>query len=129
MLAGHDVISLLPTRDAERSRAFYEGTLGLRFIEDDGFALAFEVGQRFLRITRVETLTPQPFSVIGWMVPDVAATAAQLVEAGVTLRRYPFLEQDDLGVWATPDGRARIIWFEDPDGNLLSAVETQPSRP
>jgi hypothetical protein len=32
------------------------------------------------------------------------------------------LEQDDLGVWQAPSG-ARVAWFKDPDGNLLSLTE------
>ena len=39
--------------------------------------------------------------------------------SGIAFERYAFLEQDDLGIWTTPDG-SRVAWFKDPDGNLLS---------
>lgn len=129
MLTGHDVISLVPIRDAEAARAFYEETLGLRFIADDGFAVVFEVNGRFLRLTRVPELTPQPFSIIGWMVPDIAASAAALRDAGVELVRYDFMQQDALGVWTAPDGSAKVAWFHDPEGNLLSIVEAAHAAP
>jgi hypothetical protein len=37
------------------------------------------------------------------------------------LERYGFMQQDELGVWSH-DG-ARIAWFKDPDGNVLSLAQ------
>ncbi len=124
MLGAHDVISLIPIVDAKAARSFYEKTLGLRFISDDDFALVFEVNGRFLRLTKVQELTPQPFSIIGWQVPDAEATVRALAKAGVEFERYGFMDQDELGIWAVPDGSAKVAWFKDPDGNLLSLVES-----
>ena len=30
--------------------------------------------------------------------------------------------QDELGIWTTPSG-ARVAWFTDPDGNVLSLTQ------
>jgi hypothetical protein len=30
--------------------------------------------------------------------------------------------EDELGVWTTPSG-ARVAWFKDPDGNVLSLTQ------
>jgi hypothetical protein len=38
---------------------------------------------------------------------------------GIVFERYPGMKQDALGVWTAPGG-ARIAWFKDPDGNVLS---------
>jgi catechol 2,3-dioxygenase-like lactoylglutathione lyase family enzyme len=123
MLGSLDVISLIPITDGARARVFYEETLGLPFIEDDGFAVVFEVNGRRLRLTKVEELRAQPFSIIGWRTPDIEATVRGLAERGVSFSRYPYLEQDELGIWRVPDGSAKVAWFEDPDGNVLSVVE------
>jgi predicted enzyme related to lactoylglutathione lyase len=32
------------------------------------------------------------------------------------------MNQDKIGVWSSPSG-ARIAWFKDPDGNILSITE------
>jgi hypothetical protein len=32
------------------------------------------------------------------------------------------LPQDELGIWTAPTG-ARVAWFKDPDGNVLSISE------
>jgi catechol 2,3-dioxygenase-like lactoylglutathione lyase family enzyme len=38
-LGAIDIIAFVPTADSSRSRAFYEGVLGLRFVKDDGLLL------------------------------------------------------------------------------------------
>lgn len=126
MLVDCDVVSLIPILDGDRARVFYEETLGLRFIADDGFAVAFEVNGRMLRLTRTPELRPQPFSIIAWRVPDIAATVRALSERGIAFVRYPHFDQDELGIWTAPDGSAKVAWFEDPDGNLLSLVDFGP---
>ena len=45
-----------------------------------------------------------------------------LGSVGVVFERYGFLDQDELGVWASPDG-AKVAWFRDTDGNVLSVAE------
>jgi catechol 2,3-dioxygenase-like lactoylglutathione lyase family enzyme len=67
----------------------------------------------------VQELTPQPFTVLGWLVDDLDAVLAGLVAAGVDPLRYEGMGQDADGVWIAPGG-ARIVWFHDPDGNTLS---------
>jgi catechol 2,3-dioxygenase-like lactoylglutathione lyase family enzyme len=53
MLNTKDVIAFVPTRDAEKSKAFYEDELGLRFVSDDKFAMVFDANGTMLRIARV----------------------------------------------------------------------------
>lgn len=42
--------------------------------------------------------------------------------------RYPFMEQEELGIWLAPSG-TKVSWFKDPDGNLLSISQSSPSPP
>ena len=63
---------------------------------------------------------------LGWEVPDAEAAVRDLLNAGVTFERYGFMQQDDLGIWTTPTG-AKVAWFKDPDGNVLSISE-HPER-
>jgi hypothetical protein len=32
------------------------------------------------------------------------------------------MDQDELGIWKSPTG-AKVAWFRDPDGNILSVTE------
>jgi catechol 2,3-dioxygenase-like lactoylglutathione lyase family enzyme len=122
ILASAPLIAFLATADAARARTFYTGTLGLRLVEDSPFALVFDVMGTMLRIQKVAALTPHPFTVLGWQVDDVAAAVRELVGRGVTFNRYDGLDQDGVGIWTSPAG-ARIAWFSDPDGNVLSLTE------
>jgi catechol 2,3-dioxygenase-like lactoylglutathione lyase family enzyme len=114
------LIGFIPTRDAARTRVFYESTLGLRFVSDDNFALVFDSNGTMIRIVRVPDFTPFPFTLLGWYVPDIDAAVADLTAKGVQFVRYTFLEQSPTGVWTAPGNAAKVAWFPDPDGNLLS---------
>ena len=120
MLAQAELLAFIPTIDADRSRRFYVDTLGLTFIADDPFALTIRSGKTDIRISRMEAFNPAPYTILGWKVLDIVDTAHQLAAAGITFERYPFLEQDANGIWSAPDGAARVAWFKDPDGNVLS---------
>ncbi len=43
-------------------------------------------------------------------------------------RRYDGMDQDDDGIWAAPGG-ARVAWFADPDGHVLSLIQEPGPRP
>jgi catechol 2,3-dioxygenase-like lactoylglutathione lyase family enzyme len=122
LLADADVIAFAPSTDLDRSRAFYAGVLGLKLVEQSPFACVFDVAGTMLRVTQVEELSPQPFTVLGWRVPDLRATLNGLVDAGVAFHRYPGMDQDDDCVWRTPGGDL-VAWFPDPDGNTLSLTQ------
>ena len=122
MLATADVIAFVATTNLERARAFYEGVLGLRVIEDDGFALAFDAHGTMLRVTGVSELTPAPNTVLGWSVAAIAAAVRDLQARGVGFARYDGFEQDEQGIWTAPTG-ALVAWFADPDGNTLSLTQ------
>jgi catechol 2,3-dioxygenase-like lactoylglutathione lyase family enzyme len=114
--------AFLPATDLARARLFYEDTLGLDLFADDEFALVFELAGTILRVTRVDELRPQPFTVLGWRVNDVAGAVQELSQRGVEFERFPGLRQDASGIWLSPAG-ARVAWFKDPEGNLLSLSE------
>jgi catechol 2,3-dioxygenase-like lactoylglutathione lyase family enzyme len=119
MLGSRDLVAFVATTDLERARSFYADVLGLRPVEVTPFACVFDGHGTTLRVTLVEELHPAPYTVLGWVVPDIAAAVGELATGGVTFRRYDGMGQDDLGVWTAPSGD-RIAWFADPDGNTLS---------
>ena len=122
MLTAGRVTAFVATTRPDSSRAFYENTLKLRFVSDDPFAIVFDSNGIMLRVTKVQGFTPLPFTVLGWTVDAVAAELAELRTRGVAFERFPGMGQDDDGIWTAPGG-ARIAWFKDPDGNLLSIAE------
>ncbi|HLH34995.1 MAG TPA: VOC family protein [Alloacidobacterium sp.] len=119
MLNHEKIMAFVGVSNADKARAFYRDTLGLTMLYEDGFALVFEIGGIMLRVTLVGEVRPQPYTVLGWQVSDATATARALTSAGVKLERYPHVPQDEDGIWTAPGG-AKIAWFRDPDGNILS---------
>jgi len=122
MLGTARIVAFGATVDSAKSRAFYEGVLGLRFIQEDAFACVFDAGGVELRIQKLQSLTPQPHTMLGWSVSSIKDVVTHLAKKGVVMERYGFLEQDERGVWTSPSG-AKIAWFKDPDGNLISLTE------
>jgi catechol 2,3-dioxygenase-like lactoylglutathione lyase family enzyme len=126
MLKSRPIVAFVATTDPKRAKIFYAKTLGLRLVSEDGFALAFDAGGTMLRVAIVKTLQPAGYTVLGWIVPDIAKAVRALVKRGVEFQRYDGMGQDDLGIWSSPSG-ARVAWFTDPEGNTLSL--TQFERP
>lgn len=125
MLASMDIIAFVPTRNPKKAREFFETTLGLRFVSDDQFAVVFDsngVMVRVVDVSGVADYKPAPFTILGWSVRNVGKTVNALQKKGVKFERYPGMEQDQLGVWSSPGG-AKVAWFKDLDGNVLSLTE------
>lgn len=118
------LIAFIPTSDLTRARKFYESVLGLRFVEEvKPFAIVFDANGTMLRVTAVQDLHPHPFTVLGWEVASTEKTVQALAGAGVEFLRYPGMnDKDPHAIWNAPSG-ARIAWFKDPDGNVLSVTE------
>lgn len=122
MLAGSEVMGFLATVNPERAKEFYETTLGLKFLEDTPFAIVFDANGIMLRIQKTREHTPLKTTSLGWKVTDIHEEINILNARGVQFERYEGLSQDDAGVWTTPDD-ARVAWFKDPDGNVLSMTQ------
>jgi catechol 2,3-dioxygenase-like lactoylglutathione lyase family enzyme len=111
---------VIPTRDSAKARAFFEGVLGLPVEVDDGFATVLRANNATIRLTKVQDFQPLPFTLMGWEVADMDGKVRSLAERGVVFEQFPGVEQDDLGIWTVPGAGAKVAWFKDPDGNLLS---------
>jgi catechol 2,3-dioxygenase-like lactoylglutathione lyase family enzyme len=123
MLASHKIMAFAPTLDANKARPFYEGVLGLTVLSQDNFALAVNAAGIMLRVANVPpTFKPQPFTILGWQVPNIVEAVAALKAKGVHFESYGLPTQDAEGIWTAPGG-AKIAWFKDPDGNILSLTQ------
>ena|SRR5664279_4301303 len=122
MLADSKLKAFVATVKPGEAKAFYKDILGLRLLSEDNYALEFEVNGTLLRVTYVEELRPQVFTVLGWNVTDIISVIKSLNQKGIVCEKYAFLEQDDFRVWISPGG-SKVAWFKDPDGNVLSLTE------
>jgi catechol 2,3-dioxygenase-like lactoylglutathione lyase family enzyme len=122
-LGSYSIIAFVPITNVEAAKVFYRDKLGLTLMSEElPFALVFDAHGIMLRLAIGGKSQPAPGTVLGWRVPEVAPVVKDLTQAGIQFERYEFLKQDELGIWDTPTG-ARVAWFKDPDGNVLSLSE------
>ena len=119
MLQDASTVAFVGVTDLDAAKRFYGDVLGLVLQDARPFALVHETARSRLRITQVDRVAAAPYTVLGWSVSDLEGEIDGLVTAGVVFNRYEGVEQDDRGIWTAPSG-ARIAWFHDPDGNILS---------
>ncbi len=123
-LASQTPISFIITANRPVAEHYYGTVLGLPFLFDDGFAAVFDLAGVALRITEVPGHVPSAHPVLGWRVADIVATVTALKEKGVVFAFYDGMGQDELGIWTAPGGVAKVAFFADPDGNMLSLTQT-----
>ena len=121
MLDNAKIIAFVATTDAAKSRAFYEEVLGLALTLEDEFAIVLDANGVELRVQKVQSLTPQPHTSLGWSVTSLEEVVRALNAKGVVFESYPFLQQNALGIWTAPSG-AKVAWLKDPDGNYAQLI-------
>ena len=122
ILENNEVMAFVATTQPEKARTFYCDLLGLPLEDDSPFALVVRTATATLRIQKVQAFTPLPFTVLGWKVGNIQSTVNQLLAKGVKFERFEGMTQDESGIWVSPGG-AKVCWFKDPDGNVLSLTQ------
>jgi methylmalonyl-CoA/ethylmalonyl-CoA epimerase len=111
----------LPSRDVDRSEAFYEKVLGLRKLYRFGGLSFFDcAGVRLLldQVNEAEELKPQ--GCIYFRCADIALAVSELKKRGATFADEPHLiaKMDDHDLW--------MAFFKDPDGHTLALMQEAP---
>lgn len=115
---------ILRAVDFSRSRAFYEGVLGLRIYREYGAGgvvtgVVYFLGGGFLELTGGGRESSGDGAIVWIQVPDVSVEAARLAAGGVTVRKSA--EQMPWGLVE--------LWIADPDGTELRIVEVPDNHP
>lgn len=124
MLANGILKAFIPTVNPQEAILFYRDLLGFELMSEDDYAMEFNANGTLLRVTIVDEFVPQPFTILGWNIENLVFTVRQFNEKNIYFEIFDFLEQDDLGIWNSPGG-AKVAWFKDPDGNILSLTELE----
>lgn len=122
MLSKSKLQSIIWTSRIIEAEKFYRDLLGLSLRTRSDGALVFDVGGGDLRVAPVPSTVPSEHTVLGFSVPDVDSVIGHLSARGVVFERFDGFPHLENGALQTPDG-ARVAWFRDPDGNLLSVVQ------
>jgi catechol 2,3-dioxygenase-like lactoylglutathione lyase family enzyme len=124
LLAAAQPVTFILTANRSAAKPFYAGALGLTIVAEDDFAVTFALaGGANMRLTDLPGHQAQGHTVLGWSVADIGAALAELRGKGVTFRIYEGFGQDENGIWSPPGGGAKVAWFSDPDGNVLSLTQ------
>lgn len=117
-------VTFIITANRSAAKPFYAGALGLEILAEDDFAVTFALaGGATMRLTDLPGHTAQGHTVLGWAVADIGAAVAELRGKGVSFKIYEGFGQDADGIWSPPGGGAKVAWFGDPDGNVLSLTQ------
>lgn len=126
MLSDSSVTTMLPVKDIDRARAFYEGCLGLRpggFRPDGKFVYA--LGGSTLALFPKPEGTKADHTAISFRVADIAASIKELKRAGVVFEDYDFPGLKTVNHVCVL-GAEKAAWFKDTEGNYLCIHEDIP---
>jgi catechol 2,3-dioxygenase-like lactoylglutathione lyase family enzyme len=122
MFSPRSAFSGFSVNDLARARQFYVDTLGLR-VDTDGVGLKLHLpGGSPVFVYPKPDHQPATFTILNFVVDDIAAAVQDLVGRGVQFDRYSGLPADENGVMRV-SGSPPIAWFKDPAGNVLSVIE------
>ena len=93
----------------------------MTFITENRFVMLFRAEDADITVQKMDEFQPAPYTVLGWQVEDIRKTVSDLAGKGVVFEKYEWMEQDNFGIWKSPD--ASVAWFKDPDGNVLSVSQ------
>ena len=123
MLSDWTAVSTVAVKDLGAARRFYEKTLGFTEIgKQDDEVVIYRSGNSTLNVYRSEFAGTNQATAVTWSVGDELGDIVKaLKDKGVRFERYdmPGATMDgDVHVF----GDVRVVWFKDPDGNILSVV-------
>lgn len=125
MLKDRNSSAIIAVSDIARARAFYQDVLGLVLVAggEDEDMLGFQTGDTWLTVYRSDFAGTNRANAVTWdMKGDIVETVEDLRSRGVVFERYP-----DMGLTLNGDiheaGEMKMVWFKDPDGNILHLVQ------
>ena len=117
MLKDKDSAAIVAVTDVAKARQFYEQTLGLQLIRGDEDVLEFATGKTSLVVYVSDFAGTNKANAVVWGVgEEIEQIVADLAAKGGTFEHY---EGINLRGDIHHAGDFRMVWFKDPDGNIL----------
>lgn len=117
MLKNHDSAAIVAVTDIARAKDFYANILGLDLAEGDDDVMQFKTGATTLVVYKSDFAGTNKANAVVWGVgAEIEDIVATLKSRGVSFEHYEGMERrGDVHV----AGDFRMVWFKDPDGNIL----------
>ena len=130
MLQDSQAFSGFASTDIAKSKAFYRDVLGLTVEDGEMGDVRIKLGSgASVFVYPKADHKPATFTILNFPVDDIDAVVDELTAKGVQFEHYEGEHGTDekgiargLAKGQGPD----IAWFTDPDGNILSVLQTQP---
>jgi catechol 2,3-dioxygenase-like lactoylglutathione lyase family enzyme len=124
MLTHAPVTTILPVRNLERARDYYEKRLGLTPVglqQDGKFLFSLGDGGTLALIPKPEA-TKAEHTAVSFKVDDIVSEIRSLKAQGVVFEDYDFPGFRTEGHICVL-GSEKAAWFKDPEGNILCLHE------
>ncbi|RUW42327.1 MAG: VOC family protein [Mesorhizobium sp.] len=124
MLENSNATANLAVKDLEKAKAFYEGMLGLKQVDDMGGELVvYKSGDTLINVYHSQFAGTNKATAVTWTVGDQIEPIVKSLRAkGVSFEHY-----DMPGLTLEGDIHVgygmKVAWFRDPDGNILNLVD------
>ncbi len=123
MLKVRSAFASFSTNDIDAAKEFYGNKLGLEVRDTPMSVIEVVLGaDQHVTIYPKPNHEPASFTVLNFIVPDIAAAVGDLKGAGISMERYDGMQQDEMGIARDPQGPA-IAWFKDNAANILAVIE------
>lgn len=119
MLGDRNAYAIVAVRDIQRARDFYADVLGLELLKSSDAVLNFKTGDTRLTVYRSQEAGSNRANAVVWGCgEDIERIVADLEAKGVVFEHYSGIG-DSLQGHIHMAGDAKLVWFKDPDGNIL----------
>ena len=121
MLGDANVQTMIPVKDLKAAAKFYEGTLGLKKIDEEPQgAVTYQSGSGKVTVYVSEYAGTNKGTAASWRVQDVDRAVAELKGRGVSFEHYDNLPGTTRKGDTYSAGAMKLAWFKDPAGNILA---------
>jgi catechol 2,3-dioxygenase-like lactoylglutathione lyase family enzyme len=127
MLRDHAAFATIAVKDLDAARTFYGDTLGLEEQTGSGNpeVVVYESGASRLMVYRSQYAGSNKATVVTWDVAgDLQAIVDDLKAKGVAFEHYDLPQLTLRGDIHVAEDGLSVVWFKDPDGNILSMLST-----
>jgi catechol 2,3-dioxygenase-like lactoylglutathione lyase family enzyme len=120
MLKDRNAATMIPARDIDETRRFYEDVLGFSVVREHPSGIMYGSGNGSFGLYPTQSGGLAQHTLMAWIVEDIETTVDELMARGVIFEKYnsPDLKTDAKGIAGIQGDRA--AWFKDPEGNTLS---------
>jgi len=125
MLGRTDARPMIAVKDLDRARRFYEDKLGLKTKDEwGGEGVTLKSGDTTINVYRSEFAGTNKATTLTFDVKDIDKEVGELKEKGIFFEHFDLPGLEKRGDLYVGEQGFKTAWFKDPDGNILSLVES-----